>query len=366
MPSYRNVCVSIHDVAGEKLEEFGFRKYERHHEASCYIESVAGRRFQIVICLDKMPFRAVEEPDYDWHLLATLRLDGRLTPETQALVFLDKSHPYYPSDGCFVMGEKKVCGSDNIVRTHRWIFRDVGIETLLEDVELNKAEISEEEELENALQGMGADLEEKEETGCVGRIEVTLERVHLDGATYLGPERVSSEQEGSATSMAFKPSREISHTAQLDEGTRSPTKSTHYLKWYPCTAFEAPFARIKFFYRNAQVLRKYGFAGFEDKGVIPRRATFQEQMTAMSPLQSKRSAEDAEQEGDSLSRKKANTAIELRDVASSALRTAEADSDEDDEEEDDSADDLPTFSEDEDEMEDDKENLPQAQPQSAV
>lgn len=57
-----------------------------------------------------------------------------------------------------------------------------------------------------------------------------------------------------------------------------------------------PFAKFKFFYRKAEVLRKLGFPGFEGPRDIPR-ATLQETMVNMGCLpsiQSKRTAGDDE------------------------------------------------------------------------
>lgn len=63
---------------------------------------------------------------------------------------------------------------------------------------LNKAEVSEEDELMNAMKGMGTDLSEKEEKTSAGTIEVSFERVMLLGDIY---DSVADEKDEKETAV---------------------------------------------------------------------------------------------------------------------------------------------------------------------
>lgn len=217
MPTYKNIEVTITDNKGRALNELGIRTNARQQETSCYIESIAGRYFQIGIKpIGPFPSRKAGK---DWQLVATIRFDGRETPESTMMLMVDEDHEYYPrpADGRVMIGEKKVNihaqgnffsfeqyadshifpqirGRDGIVRAHRWQFQDIGIESLLEEVALNKAEVSEEDELMNALKGMGT--EDQEEKTSAGTIEVSFQRVMLEGKVYDKVDDESDMQEG--------------------------------------------------------------------------------------------------------------------------------------------------------------------------
>lgn len=108
MPTYKNIEVTITDNKGRALNELGIRTNARQQETSCYIESIAGRYFQIGIKpIGPFPSRKAGK---DWQLVATIRFDGRETPESTMMLMVDEDHDYYPrpADGRVMIGEKKV------------------------------------------------------------------------------------------------------------------------------------------------------------------------------------------------------------------------------------------------------------------
>lgn len=109
MPTYKNIEVVITNSKGRVLSELGTRTNTRQQETSCYIESTAGQYFQVGV-KPIGPFASREEGGEDWQLVATIRFDGRETPESATLLIVDKDHDYYPTppDGRVMIGEKKV------------------------------------------------------------------------------------------------------------------------------------------------------------------------------------------------------------------------------------------------------------------
>lgn len=94
-----------------------------------------------------------------------------------------------------------------------------------------------------------------------------------------------------------------------------------------------PYAKFKFFYRKAEVLRKLGFLGFEGPRDIPR-ATLQEttvNMGCLPSIQSKRTAAD---DGDGSPRKKEKTGESMPndafDLRNHSPRTLSQDDDSED------------------------------------
>lgn len=126
----------------------------------------------------------------DYHLLASLYLDGRETVERAMIVYLDADHPDYRADrgGKTYLQHRWVRTKDGRIVQHSWVFKEVGIETLLDkmlvkdDPEAAAAAQDGEDDLIAALGSAG--LDDKEETKKLGQIEVRFTRVMIQEPHY--------------------------------------------------------------------------------------------------------------------------------------------------------------------------------------
>ena len=209
-------------------------------------------------------------PPAPWHLLATLRLDGRKTHEKRMMIFLDRRDPSFPKpDGNVSMAFRRVKDKKGDIRACGWYFQDVGIDAMFDQLGLSAGNNDEqavpandEEELLAAFGGLGANrFEDAEEKSAVGQIEVTLER-----ATALSVQRGlwKPENQNNDTEIGRGDLTKVSHTVARDAGKK-------YKKYVDVTRYELvdpnerPYAIFKFYYRSEENLRKFGFAGFPSK-----------------------------------------------------------------------------------------------------
>ncbi len=135
-------------------------------------------------------------PNFDF--LASLYVDGRQVPERRTVVYLDpRDRDFNPPDGKIRFRSRWVQSQDGSMKEHAWVFRDVGIEASFGKLFISKnghAAEDFEEPIEDALvRGLDStDLSAdtgppKQETGKVGQIVVTLQRIQL-GRKSIEPE----------------------------------------------------------------------------------------------------------------------------------------------------------------------------------
>lgn len=117
-----------------------------------------------------------------YHILVSLYLDGRQTPERRAIVYLDPCHPDF--DAVVIMKSRMVQNRYGILTEHAWVFKDVGIETIFENmlIDGHLEEETLEDEMVEAFGSAVLDAERdiaREERVHVGKIVVELQRVTL-------------------------------------------------------------------------------------------------------------------------------------------------------------------------------------------
>ncbi|KAF2485095.1 hypothetical protein BDY17DRAFT_321963 [Neohortaea acidophila] len=254
MPTYKNVTVQVTNATEVPLAEWGIRKLDRVNLTTCYIQSETDLAFRIRIN-PSIPWRADE-----WHFLATLRIDGRQTPERRRIVRLDNydrpSRRYRDEDfdGEVIIKSRTVKDADGTVRVCGWQFKDVGIEAVFDRL-LVSSEQEDEEELIAAMGGTA--LDDSEEKSKVGQIEVALERVTLGATRYEAVDAGARDQPNLAGDT-----RQVTHTVALDAGHVAAGGARSVIDYRPFDAPEAPYATFRFYYRSEDVLRKFGFAHF--------------------------------------------------------------------------------------------------------
>lgn len=158
-----------------------------------------------------------------FHLLATLYLDGRSKPERSTVVYLDPSNPDFPPHyysrafGETMMRSRWVQGDDGTIRQHRWVFKDIGIETLFDKLQLDGEIASEgkiykkdEDDIVAAMHSTG--LDEKEERPGQGQIVVTISRVVVSNP-YKDPAFRTQFQDGE-DDVGMKDEEGLSHTTR--------------------------------------------------------------------------------------------------------------------------------------------------------
>jgi hypothetical protein len=143
-------------------------------------------------------------PPFD--LIAEVFIDGRTKPEIRSVVYLDPSNFYYSKRGMVLKGRRVRAPSKKgeLVKTciHDWVFKDVGIEVLLErmGVEDSIDDDGNETRADQEVAGL-ADLlqdtahvdtkEEDEQELKIGRIEIVFTRVVL--GSLITPKKPSKD-----------------------------------------------------------------------------------------------------------------------------------------------------------------------------
>lgn len=237
------------------------------------------------------PRHSTEPQPAPWHLLATLRLDGRQEFEKRSIIYLDDSHPdsHIRRDE-IIMKCRTVKDADGRLRDCGWLFKEVGIVLQIDSV-FDKLKLlsgnhdnevvptQEDDDLLTALRGLGANLEDAEERSTAGQIEVTLERVTVGRIKYdfwEGHGGESIDVDMSASDM-----NNISHTVARDKGTRKEDV-IRFIFYDLVDPAEQPYATFRFYYRSegeflkisyhayvltwcTDKLRKFNFPGFAPK-----------------------------------------------------------------------------------------------------
>ena len=296
MPFYRDLTVQVTDANDVPLTEYGVRKLDRARLSTCYIQSETDKAFRIRIVpgeyyfehssdssseegtlhpqlpktklkkhllsfsdeLDEFgrsrrrrPPPILREP---WHLLATLRLDGRRSFEKRSIVYCDREHPNYSiSKGEIIMKFRAYRDEDGYIRECGWLFKEVGIESIFDQLLVSTGEDDEavpakdEEELLSAFSGLGANsLEDGEEKSTVGQIEITFDRVTV-GETrhdYWRADYGDDDME-----LGGKDLSTVTHTAARDKGKKRVNYTSTVFYEY-LNRDEKPWATFRFYYRG--------------------------------------------------------------------------------------------------------------------
>ena len=119
-------------------------------------------------------------------LLATLYLDGRGKPERKIVVYLDPNdEDFNRPDGLVKFRCRCVQGRDGVLKEHAWVFKDIGIETKLNQIALRENGRDALEPLDLLVDALNSsELSDEharttDESGKIGQIVVVLERVVL-------------------------------------------------------------------------------------------------------------------------------------------------------------------------------------------
>ena len=170
-----------------------------------------------------------------WHLLATLKLDGRPDIERRVFVMLDCNDEFFSES--VVLKGAMVRDEDGVWREYEWVFKDVGIDVAFDNLALGGIDqgtipARDEDDLAHALGAMcGPNSAEKYDMGKVGQIQVRLDRVTL-GETVQGISGILED----ATDLSQLDGSSIGdaqHTVGRSKGARKlpPMQTTffHYM-----------------------------------------------------------------------------------------------------------------------------------------
>ena len=242
--------VHVCDNKGKPLEEYGTKILARAKRVSCYIESKTDLEFRIKMRA-KIPFpffetstlnakeknTATHHPDeartkqqsgilhtshqnVPFHLLATLYLDGNEEPERSCIIYLDPSHEDFAP--IIMIKSRWMKNQNGALCAYNWVFKEVGIETLLDKLFIQGDILSEgdiprniEDEFTN-LMDTKMNLEQgNEHKNSNGVIKIELKRIVV-GFPYhkenYHPNHTSTMSEKLTASDA---TNSISHTAKL-------------------------------------------------------------------------------------------------------------------------------------------------------
>ena len=239
MPKLRDVTVSVTDEKGSSLEEWGVQILRSQNKVSAYIRSTTDTPFRVsiqplipyitpdvppakqssskrtrsnsigevlhrrsephythkeksvVLSSPPRPWdRQTSSPPPDFDFLACLYIDGRQKPERKLIVYLDPSHSEFAApDGKVKFTSRCVEGRDGSLKTHAWVFKDVGVESSFEKMNISGAEQAAkdfdepiEDRLARGLQSTALTGEggtSTQDTAKFGQIVVTLHKVRL-------------------------------------------------------------------------------------------------------------------------------------------------------------------------------------------
>ncbi|KAL8862095.1 MAG: hypothetical protein Q9178_001550 [Gyalolechia marmorata] len=119
-------------------------------------------------------------------LIATLYLDGRGKPERRIVVYLDPNdEDFNRPDGLVKFKCRCVQGRDGVLKEHAWVFKDIGIETMFNQIALREDGKDALEPLDLLVDALNSsELSDEharttDESGKIGQIVVVLERVVL-------------------------------------------------------------------------------------------------------------------------------------------------------------------------------------------
>ncbi|KAK5123676.1 hypothetical protein LTR85_002312 [Meristemomyces frigidus] len=264
--------MTLQDIEDDKLRKHLKTLKKRHRGwdwEELLLDAANGSKcpFQAVECLQKFAdAHYIHQPAASYHLLATLRLDGKKNYEKRSILYLDWDHK---SEREVKMFSRTILGQDGTVRECKWYFREVGIDTIFDKLLLGSRDGNDEaipanddEDLLAAFGGLGADgLQDAEEKLKAGQIELTLERVTV-GATHHDVKwNPDDEQDQEEIDLSAGDVDKVSHTFARDVGKKRKD-GIHTVEYNAFCPGEPPFATFRFYYRGEEKLRKFNFDGF--------------------------------------------------------------------------------------------------------
>jgi len=262
MPTLRGITVQVITEPEEPLQEWGVQQFPKSNTVSCYIKSSAGVRFEIAL-RPEIPYHSGFYKDFehqarpgrsghrrssdryyisippvngsprertarvpDFHLIASLYLDGRSKPERRAIIYLDpNANEFRQPDGRAHLKTRWVEALDGSLREHSWYFSEVKMETLFDQLFLDKSTNNpsdqmssaddDDGELAAALNAMGMNVERdnaREENLRVGQIVVEVQRIVL-GARW--------------ENRRFKPKHREGQDEDVEMGSAGVDKVSH-------------------------------------------------------------------------------------------------------------------------------------------
>ena len=332
--------LSVHVLSeGNELDEWGIQRLRKSKKVSSYIQSNTNQEFQVSI-QPQLPWQESQKdllklrrssrrtksssvagdfnsmstaavqcdndsmsspvhpldsssdlvPEYS--LIAELYLDGRERPERRSLVYLDPSHKDFAEDGKVIMKHRWIRDRDGNLREHKWVFKEKGIETVLNTLDLNcpdKADGDDEDMLSKALATSGivnGITEQIESHNAAGQIVIILKRIIL-GASYVDPHHrfLSRTSSGEDTEMG-EAGKEVTHITSLIGNHVVVKDPMRVIDISPYDPDEGDFAVFQFFYRSCEGLARMGFEGFpqmvrEPSGNVRRLSS---QIANLTPL----------------------------------------------------------------------------------
>lgn len=324
MPSLRDLEVHVTDGQGTVLDEYGVQKISKSNLVSCFIESKSDQPFRVTVKPTAMPFPGYPSPrralpqqegkateisdDKDlyeasladtysegaskkgtkiksseprFHLLATMRLDGREKHEKQIIVYLDENDPSYGAhrDGVVIFRARLTYDSDGNIRESGWVFKDVGIDDLFRTLDIGDniddekdrpaIPLTAEDELTAAFDKLGSDRLQNKAESKAGQIEITLDKItvkHTNRGAWRPPAEMSKDEAGARSSLRDN----ITHTVGRDDTGRTirTVDAVIYEPWP--RREERRFATFLFYYRARETLVRFGFPGIATGALVLR------------------------------------------------------------------------------------------------
>ncbi|KAL8795462.1 MAG: hypothetical protein Q9195_002051 [Heterodermia aff. obscurata] len=340
MPSIGDVSVHVLDSHGTKHEEWGVQRLHPSKDqtiVSAYIKSESGMAFSIGVEAkipyvdystdgfvpssskesnetfkrpgmkkshprqkhQSSPIPTVPPPSSPppFDLLATLYLDGRKNPERRTIIYLDPEYadflPGPEGQGAGgVLKSRWVTGKDGKIYEQAWVFKDVGIEAILDKMVLmanDDLPKKDEDDLVDAFNRTGMRPDEdlkREENKKIGQIVVEIMRITIGKKKIDGDYR-PRHQEGEDEDVDMERiNSELSHTTAFSQIGALNARRIPIISYLAYQNNEDPFAIFKFFYRSQATLEKFHFPGFpmRENRVIRKRDHMDTVMNDMAPL----------------------------------------------------------------------------------
>ncbi|OCK85605.1 hypothetical protein K432DRAFT_439142 [Lepidopterella palustris CBS 459.81] len=232
------------------------------------------------------------KPKSEVALLASLYLDGRSKNERRTIIYLDPTHHHFNEPaGTVCLTSRWVLAKDGSMMAHKWLFKDVGIETLFDKMMLSgdiKSDFATNKDAEDALiDAIGSlgtqdhDLPEAK----AGTIKIVLQRVKI-GREYDDEKYRPDYTEGETGDVDMDGADKVTHTTGIDSGHNLGKKIVAVITYQPIE--EPIYATFVFFYRSKEVLRKFGFEGFPQSPflapVVGPRGRLNDAMINITPL----------------------------------------------------------------------------------
>lgn len=203
--------------------------------------------------------------------MAQLRLEGREAVEAQKIIYLDSDQP---DEKLIEYVEKSE--PDGSLYRHRWVFAEVGVERVFEQLKIGNGNAEVEAAQEQA---------DQKKPIKKGQIEVTINRIKLGKMSYPKYENYSAdliEEDMTASDL-----KEVSHTVKREKGKTKLDNMKRFIDWKLYDPDERPYAVFKFHYKSEDMLQKLKLPASKPKA----------RDDEMQESKGKRKAED-EREGD--------------------------------------------------------------------